>query len=81
MRSQKIALDDQMGTNYSDNQQSTEPAKTPWVKPEKSQHGRIGRNADTYGSYKGQPLPPPGRDHIIVRTPNPLPAPKTIGSQ
>ncbi len=81
MRSQKIALDDQMGTNRGGHQQRTKPAKAPWGKPEKSQQGRIVRNADTYGSYKGQPLPPPGRDHIIVRTPNPLPAPKTIGSQ
>lgn len=70
-----------MRQTQSDQEQYLEPGKTPWVKPEKSGQGRVVRNADTYGSYKGQPLPPPGRDHIIVRTPNPLPAPKTVDSQ
>jgi hypothetical protein len=47
-----------------------------WVKRDHSGERHAVRHADSYGTYKGQALPPPGRDNIIVRTPNPLPAPK-----
>jgi hypothetical protein len=46
------------------------------VKRDPSGEWQAVRHADSYGTYKGQALPPPGRDNIIVRTPNPLPAPK-----
>lgn len=38
-------------------------------------------DSDDYGSYRGRRLPPPGRENIVVRTPNPLPAPKSLGSK
>ena len=52
-----------------------------WVKPDSSGRWHAVRKVDSYGSYKGQALPPPGRNNIIVRTPNPLPSPKEADSK
>jgi hypothetical protein len=52
-----------------------------WVKHDRYGNRHAVRNAESYGTYKGQAMPPPGRDHIIVLTPNPLPAPKDVDSQ
>lgn len=52
-----------------------------WIKRDSSSgRWRVVRGADSYGTFKGEALPPPGRDNIIVRTPNPLPAPKEVDS-
>lgn len=37
--------------------------------------------APTTVSPKPSQLPPPGPSNIVVRTPNPLPPPRTVGSQ
>lgn len=52
-----------------------------WISRDSSNgRSRIVKHVDSYGSFRGQALPPPGRDNIIVRTPNPLPSPKEADS-
>jgi hypothetical protein len=58
-----------------------QPENGGWTKKSDGDLRRYGRVVDSYGTYRGEALPPPGRDNIIVRTPNPLPAPKEVDSK
>ena len=56
------------------------PSNGNWVTRDSSGRSYVSKKADSYGSFKGHALPPPGRNNIIVRTPNPLPSPKESDS-
>ncbi len=68
-----------MGKREHDATRSKGPEGGSWVKRDRKQSSAV-QDGASYGTYKGQALPPPGREHIIVRTPNPLPAPKDVDS-
>jgi hypothetical protein len=80
VREIRLAKEKNVSKNLGAQKRDKQESGSAWVKRDAKSGKIYDKDIGSYGFFRGEQLPPPGRNNVIVRTPNPLPSPKETNS-